>query len=1003
MKSANQRLGCTRRLVPGKGARLFRQFCVFFLAAFAFSCGGDEETPTETEKNRRGLTIRPEATWRAGPVRTDQQGNPLEWLVPNGQRITPFAAQGARLLQIDYALPLGLAVHPEGRHIFVSTSGGGSQALLVVDVLSGEILHSLEADGYFLGLAFRPPNGEQVYVSGGGRDLIEAYEFDSETGDLFAAPDRSLELPVFGFAAGICTSPDGDTLLAVSQFRRSLTLFDLERSRKLAAISTDLNPYAVAIHPNGQEAYVSCEGSGTIQVVDISDPGNPRIKKTVGVGKNPEALLVNQEGSRLYVTNADEDSVSVLEIGSDDPHLLHTIDLRGTPGQEYGSSPNALCFSARNERLYVAQAGLNRIAVLDLTTGDHLGDIPTAWYPTALALQSEEVGGGLVEETLYVANGKGIGMPWLGSMGHAPGAISILPVPQDDALAGLSKKVAENNAFPGRLFAINEDRWENPLPPRRGGETPIKYVFLVVRENKTYDYLLGPYQPAEGEAEGDPDLVMDNYDLLLPNLYQLAERFAICDNYYSNAEASNQGHTILTASTVNTYLDKVVFADGRLLPIELEMVLSPVVWPKKDFIFQNALRNNLPFRDYGEAVGAGRDLLLLNEKYVHRGRFDPPFYYMYSKDVEKMEERIQEWESDRFAGPDRFPRLIFMLLPNDHTFGDDAFMPTYESMVSDNDEATGIFVEWLTESPYWNESVAFITEDDPQQGYDHIDPHRTLMLVVSPWVRRGYVSHVKYSEANLYATIEHILDLPPMTIFDEVAQPMYDLFTLTPDQEPFRHTERKWPEEINVVGTQGARLCADMYFAEPDQADGLLEAHLATVAERKRAGRMMNRLQERGTRIWEDLEDKFFRGRSGLKDAPSEMEPADVLSVMVERADEGDWEGFSRLFDSQHRGLLEVYHQRRRALHATNLSLDPAREVFHQFQEHRPRPVSVRVEEDRADLNVINANGISAQFRFRKEPSGWKFDLSHHLAPAVRILGDTYLIEQAFTAFEAEP
>ncbi len=1000
MRRAIPRAGFPLKTVPKKSARWWFRFWVVFLLSFLVCCGGDEDPTAGSGGGGKGLKILPEAIWRAGPVRTDEMGNPLDWLVPNGQRITPFAVQGARLVRIDYALPLGLALHPDGKHIFLSTSGGGKQALLVVDVDSGEILHSLEADGYFLGLAFRPPTGRQVFVSGGGRDLIEAYEFDSETGVLVADPARSLDLPVFDFAAGISITPDGSTLLAVSQVRGRLSLFDLEDSRPLANLSTDPNPYGVVIRPDGQEAYLSCEGSGTIQIVDISDRTHPFIKKTVDVQKNPEALLVNHAGTRLYVTNADEDSVSVLDVGSEDPRVLHTLDLRGTPGREYGSSPNALAFSAESERLYVAQAGLNRIAVIDLMTGAHLGDLPTAWYPTGLALKVEEGEGGWVEETLYVANGKGIGMPWLGKMGHAPGAISILPVPSDDALAGLSELVAENNAFPGRLFEIDENRWDNPIPARRGGETPIKYVFLVVRENKTYDYLLGAYQPPEGTAEGDPELVMDEHDRLLPNLYRLAERFAICDNYYSNAEASNQGHTILTASTVNTYLDKVVFADGRLLPIELEMVLSPVAWPKKDFIFQNALRNGVPFRDYGEAVGAGRDLLLFNSEYVHQGIFDPPFYNMNSKDVEKMAERILEWQSERFAGPDRFPRLIFMLLPNDHTYGDDAFMPTYESMVSDNDEATGIFVEWLTQSPYWSESVAFITEDDPQQGYDHIDPHRTLMLVVSPYARRGYVSHVKYSEANLYATMEYILGLPPMTIFDEVAQPMYDLFSSSTDPESFRHTERMWPEEFNLVGTLGARLCSDMYFAEPDQAEGLLESHMATVAERKRAKKFKNRLRERGVRAWEALERGIFQDGGGSEGASQQMGPADVLRAMVECAEEGDLEGFSGMLDANHNELLEVYHHRRRTLTATNVSQDPVREIYGQFQDLRPRPLSVSIEQDRADLEVMYENGISARFRFRKEPEGWKFDLSHHLAPATRILGDTYVIKQAHDAFK---
>ena len=985
------------------GARWRRRLplCGFLLALWGLAaCGEAMEDP---HPPAGGPALQPTAAAfrRTGPVRTDPAGNPLEWLLPSGQVISPLAVDGSRLLRIDEALPLGLAVHPRGEYLFVTTAGRSTQVLLVVRISTGEIVERLPADSYFLGLAFRPPLGDEVYVSGGGRNVIDTYGFDHASGTLTPRPERALSLPASAFAGGLAVSAAGDRLFVVSQAGSRLHAFDLTTYRETGSIATDANPYGVALPPEGLEAYVSCERSGTLNVFDVSDPTHLRRIQTLSVEKNPEALLVDRAGSRLYVANADEDSVSVLEIGAEGLHPLATLDLRRSAGQAYGSSPNALGFSPTRRRLYVAQAGLNKIAVIDLTTGRHLADLPTGWYPTAVSLHETDAPGGTVRETLFVANGKGIGTPWEGSMRLNPGALSILPVPADESLEALTRKTAENNAMPGRLFELGSGAWENPLPPRRGGGTPIRYVFLVVRENKTYDRLLGAYEPPQGSAEGDPRFVMEDHDRLLPNLYALADRFAICDNYYSNAEASNQGHEMMTGATVNTYVEKLVYAQGRPIPIQAEIIANPATYPKKDFIFQHAMRNGLSFRDYGEAVGAGKDLLLLDDAYVHQGPMDPPWFNLFSRDVDKMAERIEEWESERFAGPERFPRLIVMLLPNDHTFGDRFLFPTRKSMIADNDEATGIFVEWLTRSPYWMESVAFITEDDPQQGDDHVDQHRTLMLTVSPWVRRGYVSHVKYSEANLFATLEYILGLPPITIFDEVAQPMFDLFAFPEDPEPFDALPRQWPEEINLPGTVGSRLTADMDFSEPDEAEGLPEALRAGDAERKESRRWTNRLRERAARAWCSVRrdrDPTSDSQEVRGQAPG---PECILASLVDRARADDREGFEALLDPESTELAARYAERLHHLRSTLLPGDPVGQLLTQFARTRPRPRGVHIEGDAAEVEVAYENGLPARFRFRRTPEGWRFDLTYHLAPSARILGDTSRIKRLYETLRA--
>jgi len=991
----------------GKG-RLFRYVPLLLAALLLASCGdGSKSSPPDPgPQPEGGFTVRPEALWKTGLVPAGDKDDSPAWMIASGQRITPLQVAGSRLLRIhdlnlsegldveeeDLTLPLGMVLHPGGKYLLISTAGRRTQAILVINVETGEIVDLKKGD-YFLGLAARPPAGDEVYVSAAGRDTIETYGFDETTGELERRKDR--DMPVPGFAGGLTVSADGSRLFAVSQFTGFLYVFDLESASLLGRIKTRANPYTVAVHPQGHTAYVSCVRPDKVQVFDVSDPSRIRRVETLDAQKNPEALLVNPEGTRLYVTNADEDSVGIYRIDTDPPEFLKVLDLRSTPGLEYGSSPNALAISTARHRLYVAQAGLNKLAVIDLETGAHLGDIPTAWYPTAVALHAVDTKENGVTETLFVANGKGIGTPWEGYVRTIPGRISILPVPPDGDLPALTATVAENNAFPSRLFEFSPGTWNHPIPRERGGPTPIKYVFLVIRENKTYDRLLGAYQPPTGEADRDPRWVMEDYEILLPNLYKLAERFIVCDNYFSNAQASNQGHQILTASTANTYIEKIVFADDRPLPFELEQVFNPSAWPIKDYIFQNAMRNGISFRDYGEGVGVGRDFLILDEEYVHRSLVDPPWYWMFTKDESKMKSRFREWESDRFAGPN-FPRLIFMLLPNDHTWGGRGGFPSEKSMIADNDLATGMFVDWLSKSPYWMESVAFITEDDPQGGTDHVDPHRTMMLVVSPWVKRGAVSPVRYNEAHLYATVEYILGLPPMTIFDEVAQPMYDLFDFEPDGEVFDHEPKQYPWETNPFGTLGSRGTADMEFAEPDEAEGLIELLLAMEEEEREAERPSRRLYEGSVRLWEGLRKHLGDIGPDAADEPGRPDPIQVLEAMRDAAEDEDRSRFEGFLDAGHKELVASFIRKREAVFAEVLPKDPIGELLDQFRRLSPRPVQQRFAEDRAEVEAVYSNGIRALLRFCRENGQWQFDFSHHFAPSVRILDDSCRIHEAY-------
>ncbi len=739
-------------------------------------------------KPQSGLAIKPEALWKTG-----QLGDNL-WMLPNGRAIAPLGNK----IWLD-RIPLGLAVSLDGKYIAVTNVGPGVRRITLIDAQSEEILQQERVEQLYNGIIFSP-DSRTLYASGGSANKI--YVYQNLQG--YLAPKAQWELA--GVPTGIALSSDGSRLFVVTQLTQSLYVLDADDGdilgQKTMIGEQYGDPYMVAVSPDGKYAYVSCQRGDMVAFFDVSDPS--RILKTyeIKVGRWPEALELSSDGTRLYVTCTGEDTVEVIDTITKRRLAIH--DLRPYIDSGYGSYPNALAFSPDGNRIYIAQASDNKVSVLDLNSGELIGAIPAGWYPTSVAISPDG-------RKFYIANAKGIGSgPKTAITGIANTSfLSMGDIPSDDQLAEYAQMIHNFNHLPGNLFTIDQEGFENPIPLTRGGETPIRHVFFVIRENKTYDALLGDYPGGDGEPS--MCLVCDEVTV---NLRRLVTEFAAGDNYYSNADNSLMGHSIVTSSIVSDFVEKMWPMD-RKKSIELDVFKNPSTFPKKDMIFQNCLRHNIDFKVYGEAVGAGKDWLILDERYFNWGLYDPPFYYMFSKDINKIQERIEDWEQNGL------PTFVLMLLPNDHAFGATYPFPTYRSMVADNDEATGYFIDWLSKSPYWESSVAFIIEDDPQQGHDHIDAHRSLLLVVSPWVKRGYMSPVHYCEANIHATIEYILGMEPLSIYDSIAQPMYDLFTNEPDFSTFDYTPRTWPEEYNPPGTKHAEASKGLNFLDPDSAEGL--------------------------------------------------------------------------------------------------------------------------------------------------------------------------------------
>lgn len=734
-----------------------------------------------------GLSITPEATIKSGPIGDGA------WLLPTGRIVEPLGA----LLELD-SLPMCVAVSPDGRYALTICSGPGNDTLSVIELESATLVQRISKDHWFFGLVLNR-QGDKVYTAGAGGNVVRVYDF--RHGVLSAEQTW----PIAGFPAGMALAPDESVLYVVCQGDGTLKSVDPQNGQVLGTLAVGTNPYTVVCHPELSKVYVTVENENVIKVIDIAEPSAMTVLASIAVLKNPEAMVIDAAGARMYVTASDEDAVQVVDLATES--LLTLYNLHDASITTFGSSPNAVALSPAGDRLYIAEASENKITVLDLADGRIIGAVPTAWYPTAVALTPD--GAKLV---MISAKGFGVGPSSSTKSLANRGSISIAPLPDDATLRLLEEKIAGYNSRPSRLFDIDPNRFDNPVPFERGGPTPIKHVLFVVRENKTYDALLGDWP----KGDGRPDFCLYCGDVT-PNLHALVDAFASGDNYYSNAEASIQGHEMMTGAISNTFIEKQWALKDRSIPLQIDVFLNPVTFPKSEYIFQNALNHGITFRDYGEAVGMGIDWLILDPTYVHWSLVDPPVYWTFSRDVDKMASRIEEWESGIF------PQLIFMLLPNDHTLGCTWPFPEPRSMVADNDEATGRLVDWVSHSKYWPETVIFVIEDDPQQGQDHVEVHRSILLIASPWVKRGYVSNVHYCEANLHATLEHILGLPPMTIYDETAQPMYDLFTSSPDFTPYDYIPRLIPEQPCLPGTDCAQRSKGKNFLDPDEAEGLQE------------------------------------------------------------------------------------------------------------------------------------------------------------------------------------
>jgi acid phosphatase len=738
--------------------------------------------------------------------------------------------------------PFGIAVSPNGKYLAVTNGGASTQSVMVVDRAKSTVVSEVDysaPQGVFVGIAYSP-DGSKLYASAGGTVFtvggvnyngVRVYNVVSSTGKLTETDPILIPMPVGTngkavnlFTAGLALSADGNTLYAADNLAGSLSVVDLTSDSAATGgaattIPVGAFPYTVVLSHDGKTAYVSNQGGHTVSLVDLTRPVLAESDR-VPVGTHPGAMALNPVNSELYVANADSDTISVIDTRNN--VVVRTIDLSPYPGSRQGSSPDALAVSPDGSTLYVANAANNDVAVVALGGGDHKdnirGLIPTAWYPAALAVSNHG-------KELDVLNAKGLGAgpnpggpnPYTNPYGPETqyvgtmikGTLSQIAVPDDNQLKTYTKAVVANNGFnEGDKVRVSGTPQSHVIPLHPGDPTPIQHVIYVIKENRTFDQVFGSL----GKGNGDPSLNLFG-DESAPNARALAKQFVTLDNFYSDAEVSADGWNWATGALANAYVQHAWPQNygGQNRPYDFEggnLGTSPGTDPTDAFIWNKLSDAGIGYRNYGFRVFGGQfdaSGKLVGAQVAGNPTTEPRLkantdMNFAGYDLTKPDSipdliktgvnqptRIAEWlkEFNQYEATGTLPTAEFVRLPNDHTATDTPGAPTPRAYVADNDYALGQLVQAVSHSKDWGSTAIIVIEDDAQEGPDHVDAHRTVAQVISPYTQTGAVDSTFYSQVSVLRTIEQIVGLAPMTQFDAAATPLLNSFTDKPNMTAY--------------------------------------------------------------------------------------------------------------------------------------------------------------------------------------------------------------------------
>ncbi|QDK82325.1 beta-propeller fold lactonase family protein [Spirosoma sp. KCTC 42546] len=748
--------------------------------------------------------------------------------LPNGWSLTP----PGRSLDLD-DLPLNLVVSPSKKYLAVTNNGQSTQSITLIDASTEQILDTAKVGKSYLGLAFSADE-QRLYASGGNDNKILVYKIENQK----LVPDEPIVLgkpwPVKISPTGLCVDEAKNRIYIVTKEDSSLYIADTQTKKVLFKLNLGAAAYTCLLSPDKNELFVSLWGGSKVLVINVNTPA---ITAEIATNKNPNDLLLTHDGKYLFVANGNDNTVALLDVAK--RQIIETLTTSLFPNAPLGTTPNGLALSDDENTLYIANADNNCLAVFDVSRKGHSqssGFIPTGWYPTSVKV---------IGSTIFVTNGKGFSSkanprgpnpvrtrtpqqvgpnpqanpgPVQYIAGLFKGTLSIIDTPDSEILAAYSRLVYANTPYTKNKELQAEGEAGNPIPMQVGGsgmssQSPIKYVFYIIKENRTYDQILGDMK----EGNGDPALCLFP-EKVTPNQHALAKEFVLLDNFYVDAEVSADGHNWSSAAYANDYVEKnwVTSYGGRGGTYDYEGQ-KEIAHPRDGFIWDHCQRAGISFRSYGWFVDGKPNIKVLD------GHYCPDFKGFNLGYMDARREEAWEQDFDALVATGKLPRLNTLRLGNDHTSGAKVGLPTPDAAVADNDLAVGRMVEHLSKSPIWNESVVFILEDDAQNGPDHVDAHRSIAFIAGGFVKRGYIDHTMYSTSGMLRTMELILGLKPMSQYDAAATPMWRCFNKKADSTPF--TARPAGVDINeknVAINTNSKRSSLFNLTHPDDIDDLI-------------------------------------------------------------------------------------------------------------------------------------------------------------------------------------
>ncbi len=704
----------------------------------------------------------------------------------------------------------------------------------------------------FTGLVFSP-DGLRIYLANvNGSIKVFGVQHATNVVGLFSiplpaanAPGRKAEIP-----SGLAVSSDGKRLYVCGNLSNRLLELDATNGRVLRTWDVGAVPFDVILV--GNKAYVSNWGGrrpeaqsltgpagrgttvrvdpvrhiaseGSVSVIELdAKAASGRQKTEILTGLHASAMAMSPNGRCLVVANAGSDTLSVIDTRTD--QIVETIWTRQNPADLFGAQPCALTFDKSGKTLYVCNGSQNAVAVIAFRPGksELRGLIPVAWFPGAIAITQHGA-----RDTLFVANIKGIGSTKRLKPGEKVefnshqyfGTLSFVPVPTSRELSAFTQIALRNMRY-GLLqeakLPARPSQPARPVPERVGEPSVFKHVVYIIKENRTYDQVFGDIKAGNGDAS-----LCTFGERVTPNQHKLVRDFVLLDNTYCSGILSADGHQWADTGMATDYMERSFAGFPRSYPDGMEDDdVDALAYSPAGFIWDNVLAGRKSLRIYGEFAAT-------EKRWVDPKRKDDIKFPDHWKDFTNGAGDIRIWsrptiesirphlctntvgwdmdipdvfrarefmkELKQFEQTGGFPNFVVICLPNDHTSGTKAGVPTPAAQVADNDLAFGQIVEALSHSRFWKETCIFGIEDDPQAGWDHVSGYRTTAYVISPYTKRGAVVSTQYNQTSLLRTMELMLGLPPMNQLDATATPMSDCFAVTPDFTPFRAVPNNVP------------------------------------------------------------------------------------------------------------------------------------------------------------------------------------------------------------------